>query len=105
MGLGYGWFHSVTLAPNGRSITITADPGHVDCDDTLRATATIGAGDIRRATALLLSYEHTPGDPYDSYEARAYRDLLARDWGEYDGDANTVDCVLQVAMWGMVVFA
>jgi len=105
MGAFYPWFDSVTLNPNGRTITITANPEYTGDDNTLRMSATIGAGDIRRALVAILAYTHTPGDEYHSYESRAYRDLLARDYDEYDGDANTVDCVLQVALWGSVVFS
>ena len=95
-GAYYPWFASVEV--RGTSLHVEGNTGYMG-DDSLRASATLTAGDLRKAALKLDNEWHG-----EDYEGRFYRDFLRRQWDEMDGDQNTVDAILQTAMWGELVF-
>ena len=98
-GATYWWFASVTL--KGKNIEIVMDEDYLAevGDETLRTSATLTTADIRKAAEKLRDE-----NPADTYEGRFYRDILARNWDDADGDMNAVDALLQTAMWGEPIF-
>jgi len=96
-GATYPWFTSVRVSAKG--IEVAASDDYTEGDPELRTHALLSVEELRQATRKLVTAANA-----ERYEGRFYRDVLARNWDNADGDQNTVDAILQMAMWGDVVF-
>jgi hypothetical protein len=98
-GAYYSWFDDVVENPDG-SLWITAVAEYMVGEDGLRVQAVVTPAELRQAVEIMRK-RTTPG----TYAHKFYSDLIFGRLDEADGDMNTVDCILQTAMWGEPVFA
>jgi hypothetical protein len=91
----YEWFTRIRTHEDG-SLTVTADGSQLS---DMRGEATFTPEQLGEAAQKSLAFA-TEGD----YAHRFYTDLIAGNTDDADGDMNTVDTLLQVAMWGKPVF-
>lgn len=97
-GAYYRWFYSVTV--EGDTLKVEGNTDYIG-DDTLRAEATLTDADLLKAAQ---DVEKLSGGPDTDYEGLFLSDFIKGDFEYADGDANIVDCILQQAMWGEIVF-
>jgi hypothetical protein len=84
----YSWWRSLTRQADGTTYLVSGDNPD---DETEQVVRTVTADDVRRVRAEMLGDRHKVND-------RVLRDL--RD----DPDADAVDCLLQVLVYGEVVY-
>lgn len=94
-GAYYPWFYTVDHKDDG-TVHVIGHTEYLADAPELRTSAILTVEDLRAAVVKLL----TTGAEFDTYANGFYADLLACRFDDADGDANTVDCILQTAMWG-----
>jgi len=92
----YDWFRKVAITPSG-DLFLVADEN--PNDDSEPPTANVTPEQL--ATVLQTVLDSDLGSEYDD---EFYRDLLEGREDDADGDMNSVDLVLQFALFGEVVY-
>lgn len=97
-GAYYPWFYIVDRKDDGTVQVIGHTEYTADVPE-IRNTATLTVADLRASMVALLA-----ADTLNDYANGFIADTLAGRYDDADGDADVVDCILQHAMWGTVIF-
>ena len=100
-GAFYSWFGKVELNENSTTLTIeVADDYRYALLPDQRESVTATLSGVEMILSRMIARKQ--GNRYDRV---FYMDCLDHNWDEADGDMNSVDLVLQYALWGEEVFA